>query len=81
MNDTILMIRAIYPDGTTETRKARVAPDGSRQVRLNFHQGRMTERATELKQLRMSAADPPCPGLKPGSGDGLTATADHSPEL
>lgn len=78
MADTILIIRAVYPDGSHETRKARVAPDGSRQVRLNFHQGRLTNKATELTQLRMSAADPPCPALKAGSGNG-SAAAGTSP--
>lgn len=72
MPDTLLYVRVVYPDGTMETRQARVAPDGNRQIRLNFHDGKLG-RASELKQLRMSPTESIRPGLKPVAASGLAA--------
>ena len=77
MQDTIIVITAIYPDGSTEKRTTRLAPDGNAQIRINFHDGRIG-RGLLLKPIRLSAAASSLTGLKPATGVEAAAAASPS---
>lgn len=77
MPDTILVITAIYSDGTSDRRAARIAPDGHCQLRINFHAGRIG-RGQLVKPIRFAAAASPRSGLKPVTGAEASAAASSS---
>ena len=77
MSDTIIVITAIYPDGTSERRTARIASDSSAQLRINFHEGRIG-RGSLVKPIRLSAAASSRPGQKPGPEMEAAAAASPS---
>lgn len=79
MPDTILVITAIYPDGSSERRAARIAPDSSAQLRINFHAGRIG-RGLLVKPIRLSAAASSRPGLKPTTGTEAASAASSVPQ-
>ena len=57
MTDQLLLLKLIRPDGTTETRMARLPVTGACELRLRFHEGHFAK-ALLLRGVRLAAGTP-----------------------